>query len=128
MENPKRLEPADREMLVETELASGILLRGFVDRVDVAPNGMVRVVDYKTGRSPRPRYQDEALFQMRFYALMLWRLHGRVPARSTRSGRSCRTRARTCCACSAVAGQTGANAEQRARPRRAVGIRSELSG
>ncbi|PFG38210.1 putative RecB family exonuclease [Georgenia soli] len=81
MENPTRLEPAEREMLVETELASGILLRGFVDRMDVAPNGMVRVVDYKTGRSPHPRYQDEALFQMRFYALMIWRLHGRVPAR-----------------------------------------------
>ena len=81
MENPTRLEPAEREMLVETELASGILLRGYVDRMDVAPNGMVRVVDYKTGRSPNPRFQDEALFQMRFYALMLWKLHGRVPAR-----------------------------------------------
>ncbi|MFC7406807.1 RecB family exonuclease [Georgenia alba] len=81
LENPSRLEPADREMLVETELASGILLRGFVDRMDVAPNGAVRLVDYKTGRSPHPRYVDEALFQMRFYALMLWRLHGRVPAR-----------------------------------------------
>jgi putative RecB family exonuclease len=81
MENPKRLEPAEREMLVETELASGILLRGYVDRMDVAPNGAVRVVDYKTGRSPHPRFQDEALFQMRFYALMLWRLHGTVPAR-----------------------------------------------
>ena len=81
MENPQRLEPAERELLVETELGSGVLLRGFVDRVDVAPNGAVRVVDYKTGRSPKPRFQDEALFQMRFYALMLWRLHGTVPAR-----------------------------------------------
>ncbi|WP_205739710.1 PD-(D/E)XK nuclease family protein [Georgenia sp. SYP-B2076] len=81
MENPQRLEPAEREMLVETELGSGVLLRGFVDRVDVAPNGAVRVVDYKTGKSPRPRFENEALFQMRFYGLMLWRLHGRVPAR-----------------------------------------------
>ncbi|MDD9205711.1 PD-(D/E)XK nuclease family protein, partial [Georgenia sp. 10Sc9-8] len=37
--------------------------------------------DYKTGRSPRPRFQEEALFQMRFYALILWRLHGVVPRR-----------------------------------------------
>ncbi|WP_264372477.1 RecB family exonuclease [Georgenia subflava] len=81
MENPQRLEPAEREMLVETELASGVLLRGFVDRLDVAPNGAVRVVDYKTGKAPNPRFQDEALFQMRFYALMLWRLNGTVPAR-----------------------------------------------
>ncbi|MFH5822726.1 PD-(D/E)XK nuclease family protein [Georgenia sp. AZ-5] len=81
MENPTRLEPARRELLVETELSSGVLLRGFVDRLDVAPNGAVRVVDYKTGRSPRPRFADEALFQMRFYGLVLWRLHGTVPAR-----------------------------------------------
>ncbi|GAA4422375.1 RecB family exonuclease [Georgenia halophila] len=81
MENPSRLEPAEREARVETELSSGILLRGFVDRMDVAPNGAVRVVDYKTGKSPHPSYQDDALFQMRFYALMLWRLHGTVPAR-----------------------------------------------
>ncbi|ROR71735.1 RecB family exonuclease [Bogoriella caseilytica] len=81
MEKPDRLEPAEREMLVETELTSGILLRGFVDRMDVAPNGAVRLVDYKTGKSPSPRFQSEAMFQMRFYALMLWRLHGTVPAR-----------------------------------------------
>ncbi|MPV90146.1 DUF2800 domain-containing protein [Georgenia ruanii] len=81
MENPRRLEPAERELLVETELRSGVLLRGFVDRIDVAPNGAVRVVDYKTGKSPRPRFADSALFQMRFYGLMLWRLHGVVPAR-----------------------------------------------
>src|SRR5690606_41042451 len=45
VENPQRLEPAEREKLVEVELASGILLRGFVDRLDVAPDGAVRVVD-----------------------------------------------------------------------------------
>lgn len=81
MENPRRLEPAERELLVETELASGVLLRGYVDRLDVAPDGAVRVVDYKTGRSPNPRFVEEALFQMRFYGLMLWRLNGTVPAR-----------------------------------------------
>lgn len=81
MENPRRLEPAGRERLVETELGSGVLLRGVIDRVDVAPNGAVRVVDYKTGRSPAPRFADEALFQLRFYALMLWRLTGSAPAR-----------------------------------------------
>src|SRR5690554_865406 len=81
IENPQRLEPAEREKLVEVELASGILLRGFVDRLDVAPDGAVRVVDYKTGRSPRPQYASEALFQMRFYGLMLWRLTGVAPRR-----------------------------------------------
>jgi putative RecB family exonuclease len=39
------------------------------------------VVDYKTGKAPRPEYADEALFQMKFYALVLWRLRGVVPRR-----------------------------------------------
>ena len=48
-------------------------LLGFIDRVDRAPDGRLRVVDYKTGKAPSPRYVDEALFQMRFYALLLAR-------------------------------------------------------
>lgn len=81
MENPRRLAPDRREAFVEAELDSGVLLRGVIDRVDVAPNGAVRVVDYKTGRSPKPRYTEEALFQLRFYALILQRLRGSIPAR-----------------------------------------------
>ncbi|WP_235931409.1 RecB family exonuclease [Actinomyces respiraculi] len=81
MENPSRLEPAERELFVEVETEGGLLLRGFVDRLDVAPNGAMRVVDYKTGRSPAPRFAQEALFQMRFYALVLLRLRGRAPQR-----------------------------------------------
>jgi len=81
LENPQRLEPAERELFVQTETGDGLLLRGFVDRLDVAPDGTMRVVDYKTGRSPGTRFMEEALFQMRFYALVLWRLRGRAPAR-----------------------------------------------
>jgi RecB family exonuclease len=47
LEDPRRLEPADRELYVEALLDSRLLLRGFVDRLDVAPSGAVRVVDYK---------------------------------------------------------------------------------
>ncbi|MBC2934583.1 PD-(D/E)XK nuclease family protein [Nocardioides sp. zg-1228] len=80
LEDPRRLEPAERELYVETLLDSRLLLRGFVDRVDVAPDGRIRVVDYKTGRSPGEGYEAKALFQMRFYALVLWRLRGVVPS------------------------------------------------
>lgn len=81
MENPRRLEPDARERLVEVEIADGILLRGYIDRVDRAATGAVRLVDYKTGRSPSERFSAEALFQMRFYALMVWRLEGTPPSR-----------------------------------------------
>jgi putative RecB family exonuclease len=79
LEDPRRLEPADRELFVETVLASGLKLRGYIDRVDVAPTGEVRVVDYKTGTAPRADFEARALFQMKFYALVLWRLRGTVP-------------------------------------------------
>ncbi|MFF0066241.1 RecB family exonuclease [Streptomyces sp. NPDC005279] len=81
LEDPTRLEPAEREMFVETELESGLRLRGVIDRVDVAPTGEVRIVDYKTGKAPRPEYSEGALFQMKFYALVIWRLKDVVPRR-----------------------------------------------
>lgn len=81
LEDPTRLEPAERELFVEAELESGPRLRGIIDRVDVAPTGEVRIVDYKTGKAPRPEYAEGALFQMKFYALVVWRLKGVVPRR-----------------------------------------------
>ncbi|MFF9865666.1 RecB family exonuclease [Streptomyces sp. NPDC013953] len=81
LEDPTRLQPAERELFVETELESGLRLRGVIDRVDVAPSGEVRIVDYKTGKAPRPEYSEGALFQMTFYALVVWRLKGVVPRR-----------------------------------------------
>ncbi|MFD4264724.1 RecB family exonuclease [Rhodococcus sp. NPDC058481] len=80
LEDPTRFDPESCELRVETELDDGVLLRGFVDRIDVAPNGHVRVVDYKTGRAPREISESKALFQMKFYALVLLRTRGIVPA------------------------------------------------
>jgi putative RecB family exonuclease len=78
LEDPTRLEPASREELVEIVI-DGLRLRGYVDRIDIAPSGAVRVVDYKTGSVPREAFEAKALFQMKFYALVLWRLRGAVP-------------------------------------------------
>jgi putative RecB family exonuclease len=79
LEDPRRIEPAHRELCVEAELPSGLRLRGYIDRLDVAPGGEMRIVDYKTGGSPPEEFEARALFQMRFYALTLWRAQGRVP-------------------------------------------------
>ena len=80
LEDPRRLEPAERELYVEALLDSKLLLRGFVDRVDIAPDGRIRVVDYKTGSAPHEAFEAKALFQMKFYALVIWRTRGVVPA------------------------------------------------
>jgi putative RecB family exonuclease len=79
LEDPRRLEPAEREWYVEAALPSGLRLRGYVDRLDVSPAGDLRVVDYKTGKVPREAYEASALFQMKFYALVIWRLRGVIP-------------------------------------------------
>ncbi|MEU6641638.1 RecB family exonuclease [Saccharomonospora sp. NPDC046836] len=79
LEDPNRLEPEACELHVETELDSGVVLRGYIDRLDVAPTGAIRVVDYKTGAAPREIGEAKAMFQMKFYAVVLWRLRGVVP-------------------------------------------------
>jgi putative RecB family exonuclease len=85
LEDPRRLEPEQREGLVSVEVDTGtpeggtLLLRGYIDRLDVAPGGEVRVVDYKTGGAPREAFEARALFQLKFYALVLWRTRGVVP-------------------------------------------------
>ena len=79
LEDPRCLEPAEREVLVEATLPSGVRLKGFVDRLDRSPAGDLRVVDYKTGKSPHESYEGKALFQLRFYALALWRSTGVLP-------------------------------------------------
>jgi putative RecB family exonuclease len=79
LEDPQRLEPAEREVLVETTLPTGVHLKGFVDRLDRSPAGDLRVVDYKSGKSPAEAFEGKALFQLRFYALVLWRSTGVLP-------------------------------------------------
>ena len=78
LEDPSRIEPAAREELVEL-VVDGLRLRGYVDRLDISPAGDIRVVDYKTGTTPREAFEGKALFQMKFYALVLWRTRGVVP-------------------------------------------------
>lgn len=79
LEDPTRFDPESCESRVEVELDDGVLLRGFVDRIDLAPTGQLRVVDYKTGRAPGPLREQRALFQMKFYALVILRTRGIVP-------------------------------------------------
>jgi putative RecB family exonuclease len=80
VEDPRRLEPDERECLVEVVIEDGLTLRGYVDRLDVAADGQLRVVDYKSGGAPREAFEARALFQLKFYALVLWRTRGEVPA------------------------------------------------
>lgn len=79
VEDPQRLEPAERESMVEAVVGDGLRLRGIIDRLDVSPTGDMRVVDYKSGGAPREAFEGRALFQVKFYALVLWRARGVIP-------------------------------------------------
>ncbi|NTY63658.1 RecB family exonuclease [Mycolicibacterium sphagni] len=84
LEDPTRFDPQSCEQRIEVELADGTLLRGYVDRIDVAGTGELRVVDYKTGKAPpaaRALAEFKALFQMKFYAVALLRSRDVLAAR-----------------------------------------------
>src|ERR1700754_2696751 len=84
LEDPTRFDPQSCEQRIEVELADGTLLRGIIDRIDVAPTGELRVVDYKTGKAPpeaRALAEFKAMFQMKFYAVALLRTRGVPPTR-----------------------------------------------
>jgi putative RecB family exonuclease len=68
-----------RELHLEQNLTEEIYLHGYVDRLDVAPTGEVRIIDYKTGKSPKPGWEDKSLFQLRVYALLYWKEHNILP-------------------------------------------------
>ena len=79
LENPQIFQPTHIEEHLELPANNSLLLHGYVDRIDVAPTGEVRIVDYKTGKSPKPGYEDKALFQLRFYGLLWFRIKNVVP-------------------------------------------------
>lgn len=79
IEKPHTFESTYRELHLENFLSEEMYLHGYVDRLDIAPTGEVRIVDYKTGKSPKPGWEEKALFQLRIYALLYWKKEGVLP-------------------------------------------------
>ena len=79
LEKPETFESTYRELHLERDISEEIYLHGYVDRLDIAPTGEVRIVDYKTGKSPKPGWEEKALFQLRVYALLYWQNEGVLP-------------------------------------------------
>lgn len=80
VEDPQAFDATHRERYVRGQIDDDLWLHGYVDRIDVAPTGEVRIIDYKTGRRPSAAFQDKALFQLKCYAL-LWQDEHDVPVR-----------------------------------------------
>lgn len=69
LEEPKEVEPYSIEEHVEGEI-SGIKLHGFIDRLHFS-NGVAKVSDYKTGKTPKKNYIDDKFFQLIIYTQLL---------------------------------------------------------
>ena len=74
METPSKFDPLERELYLLSDIA-GINVHGYIDRLDVTERKdgkkLYWISDYKTGKPPHAKYQDEAFFQLEVYALLV---------------------------------------------------------
>lgn len=80
LEDPTMVIPIGIELKLEVELA-GVRLRGIIDRLELDADGELVVTDYKTGKAPGERQEQQRLAGVAFYSLLCERLFGRRPAR-----------------------------------------------
>lgn len=78
LEDPDEVEPVGIELTLEARL-SGVRVRGILDRLDRTPDGDLVIVDYKTGKTPGPKYQQSAMAGVHLYALLCQEVLGRRP-------------------------------------------------
>ena len=80
LEDPTAITPIGIELKLEVEV-EGVRLRGIIDRLELDAEGELVVTDYKTGRAPGERQEQQRLAGVAFYSLLCERLFGRRPAR-----------------------------------------------
>ena len=81
MENPEKFDPEERELYVTAKVA-GVDLHGYIDRLDKLTSttgDRYYISDYKTGRPPGEKFQDDAFFQLALYALLVEKTMGVRP-------------------------------------------------
>ncbi len=80
LEDPTTITPIGIELKLEVEVG-GVTLRGIIDRLELDADGELVVTDYKTGKAPGERQEQQRLAGVAFYSLLCERLFGKRPAR-----------------------------------------------
>ena len=69
IEDPQNIEPDGIEHEVNG-LIDGVKIKGFIDRWSCVDNE-ITVSDYKTGKTPAPKYRKDKFIQLLIYAILL---------------------------------------------------------
>ncbi|MEY2473853.1 MAG: putative RecB family exonuclease [Actinomycetota bacterium] len=80
LEDPNDVNVLGTELRLEADLG-GVIVRGVIDRLELAPDGALVVTDYKTGTAPRVQFEAKRLAGVHFYAAMCEATIGRRPDR-----------------------------------------------
>ena len=75
-EDPTSVTVISTEQRLESEIG-GYLLRGIIDRVDLEPDGSITLVDYKSGKAPAKRDENDRLRALMLYAKLWEEVDGR---------------------------------------------------
>jgi len=69
LEDPANVTPHSVESFVKGEIG-GVKIHGYIDRLSIS-DGVAKVTDYKTGKTPRPSDVKDRFFQLMVYTQLL---------------------------------------------------------
>ena len=80
LEDPSSIRPIGLELRLQANIGSATV-RGVIDRLELNDDDELIISDYKTGKAPGPRYQDQRLAGVNLYALMVQETLGKRPVK-----------------------------------------------
>ena len=80
LEDPTRIRAIGLELRLEVNVGS-LRLRGIIDRLELDEDGGIVVTDYKTGKVPGVKQEQNRLGGVQFYAFLCEQMLGRRPSK-----------------------------------------------
>ncbi|MEI8336701.1 MAG: PD-(D/E)XK nuclease family protein [Actinomycetes bacterium] len=80
LEDPSSIRPIGLELRLQANIGRATV-RGVIDRLELNEDDELVISDYKTGKAPGPRYQDQRLAGVNLYALMVEEALGKRPVK-----------------------------------------------